>query len=91
MLPKLFSIGGYHYFFWSNEQGEPVHVHICKGKLKPYATKIWITRSGNCIVAHNRGRIPKHELSELIEVIQSHHLLIISMWKDYFDTIKYYV
>lgn len=34
-LPSLFLIGGYRVFFWSNEAGEPVHVHVRKGA--PYA------------------------------------------------------
>ena len=41
-LPSLFLIGGYRVFFWSNEAGEPVHVHVCKGTPSPDATKIWL-------------------------------------------------
>jgi hypothetical protein len=55
-LPSLFQIGSYRIFFWSNENNEPIHVHIGKGKPTPNATKIWITAAGGCIVANNSGK-----------------------------------
>lgn len=36
-LPKLFMVSGYTV---SNENGEPIHVHVSKGKPTPNATKI---------------------------------------------------
>lgn len=45
-LPKLFMVSGYTVYFWSNENDEPIHVHVAKGKPTPNATKIWLTRSG---------------------------------------------
>lgn len=38
-LPKLFMVSGYTVYFWSNENNEPLHVHIAKGKPTPNATK----------------------------------------------------
>ena len=29
-LPSLFKIHGYAVFFWSNENDEPIHVHVMK-------------------------------------------------------------
>jgi len=46
ILPSLFQIGGYKVFFWSNENNEPIHVHIAKGKPTSNATKVWITSLG---------------------------------------------
>lgn len=48
-LPSLFQIGGYKVFFWSNENNEPIHVHVGKGKPSSNATKIWITSAGGCM------------------------------------------
>ncbi|MGN0987043.1 MAG: DUF4160 domain-containing protein [Otoolea sp.] len=52
-LPSLFTVSGYKVYFWSNEFGEPIHVHISKGKPSQNATKVWLTRSGGCIMANN--------------------------------------
>ncbi len=57
-MPNLFTISGYKVFFWSNEVNEPIHVHVSKGQPTPNATKIWLTRSGGCIMV-----IRKNELS----------------------------
>ena len=91
-MPKLFRIGQYVVFFWSNESGEPIHVHIGIVNPSPNATKIWITKQGGCIVANNRSRIQKSDLDELLEVIQSCFFIICSEWKKHFnvDTIDFY-
>ena len=52
-MPQIFRIGPYIVYFWSNEEGEPIHVHVSKGRPTPNATKIWLTRTGGCIVASN--------------------------------------
>ncbi|WP_345788314.1 DUF4160 domain-containing protein [Desulfosporosinus orientis] len=31
-MPSLFLIGEYLVYFWSNENNEPIHVHVGKGK-----------------------------------------------------------
>ena len=91
-MPKLFRIGQYVVFFWSNENDEPVHVHIGIVDPSPNATKIWLTKSGGCIVAHNKYRIPQTDMTELLEVIQNNFFLICGKWKTHFnvETIKFY-
>lgn len=91
-MPSLFKIGGYTVFFWSNENGEPIHVHVIKGKPSPNSTKIWITSTGGCILANNNSRISQNELNDLMEVIQAQFFMICSKWKEHFniDTIKFY-
>lgn len=91
-MPSIFQIGGYKVFFWSNENNEPIHVHIAKGKPSSNATKIWITSSGGCIVVHNNSKIPLNELNELLEVISAQFFLICDLWKKHFviETIKFY-
>lgn len=54
-MPQLFKIGSYVIYFWINENDplEPVHVHITKVRPSANATKIWITRSGKCLLQNN--------------------------------------
>lgn len=33
------------------------------------STKIWLTKSGGCIVANNNSKIPNRDLSELLQTI----------------------
>lgn len=86
---------GYKIYFWSNENDEPIHVHISKGKLTQNSTKIWLTKAGGCIVANNKSKISEHELNKLLSIISKHYFLIISKWKEYYritniDEIKFY-
>jgi hypothetical protein len=91
-LPSLFQVGSYRVFFWSNENNEPIHVHIGKGKPSSNATKLWLTTKGGCIVANNNSKIPRHELLELQEVIAAQFFYIVGEWKEHFqvDTVKFY-
>ena len=38
----LYKLLGYTIYFWSGDAGEPVHVHVCKGRPTENATKIWV-------------------------------------------------
>ena len=70
-MPQILRIGPYSIYFWSNEGDplEPIHVHVAKGKPTPNATKIWLTKSGDCILASNGSKISNKELNELMEFI----------------------
>ena len=91
-LPNLFTVSGYKIYFWANENGEPIHVHISKGKPFPNSTKIWLTRRGGCILANNGSQIPRKELNTLMTFISAQFFLICTEWKKFFvtDEIKFY-
>ena len=92
ILPSLFMVSGYKVYFWSNENNDPIHVHVSKGKPTSNGTKIWLTRTGGCILASNGSGISKRELNELMEFISAQFFLICAEWKKFFliDDIKFY-
>lgn len=91
-MPSIFKIGSYTVFFWSNEAGEPIHVHIALGRASGNATKVWLTREGGCVLAHNGSHIPDRELNEMLDIIEAQFLRICAAWKAHFSTdiIKFY-
>ena len=93
-MPQVFKVGSYWVYFWSNKNKllEPIHVHVAKGKPTPNATKIWLTKSGGCILASNGSKISNKELNELMEFISAQFFLICAKWKQAFVTedIKFY-
>ena len=91
-MPSLFKVGSYLVFFWSNENNEPIHVHIGIGKPNSNSTKIWITSNGGCVVANNSSRIPQGDLTELLSIISAQFFFICSKWKEHFliDEIKFF-
>lgn len=83
-MPKLFMIGGYVIFFWSNENGEPIHVHVCKGKPNAGATKLWITKAGGCVMANNDSKIPAQDLNKIQEFVSAQSFVICRKWQEHF-------
>ena len=84
-MPKLYKFGRYSIFFWSNENNEPIHVHVCEGNAAANATKIWLTSRGGCIVAHNKSRIPNSDLLEITETVKTNFFFICNEWKKHFN------
>jgi hypothetical protein len=83
-MPKLFEYGEYIVYFWSNEEGEPVHVHVAVRRPSEHATKVWLTSSGGCVLASNDGRISSHDLDDLLEIIALNYDRICDRWRSAF-------
>lgn len=83
-MPQVIKLLGYIIYFWSNENGEPVHVHVCKGTPQPDATKIWLKKEGPEI-EHNRSKIPPKDMKVILEWLALNRETIVTMWYDYFS------
>lgn len=90
-MPRLSLFQGFAFFFWTAENGEPVHVYVAKGKPSSGATKIWLTRNGGCALANNGSRLTKRELANVMDFVMANHTDICKRWRDYFhgDTVFY--
>lgn len=82
-MPNIIELLGYKIFFWANENDEPIHVHITKGRPVANSTKIWLTKSGGCVLANNNSQIPKKDLSKLMDSITSNYFFIVAKWKEF--------
>lgn len=82
-MPQVIKLFGYTVYFWSREDGEPVHVHVCKGTPQPNATKIWLRKDGP-VLAHNNSRIPQKDLKHILEWLALNRDYIVARWYDYF-------
>ena len=82
-MPQVFVILGYIVYFWSNENDEPIHVHVCKGSPQKDATKVWITEDGP-VLEHNKSKIPKKDLKRILAWIAMNDELIIKKWQIHF-------
>lgn len=86
-MPKaLLDFLGYKFFFWSNENAEPPHVHVCKGKQTSNATKFWITGDG-IKLDHNKSQIPQNDLKKIARYILENRAEILAAWFDYFNSL----
>lgn len=91
-MPQIFKVGSYLIYFWSNENDplEPVHVHVAEGYPSENSTKIWITKSGKCLLSNNNSQIPARKLRVIMDVIEARHSDIENRWYSYFKKISYY-
>ena len=79
-LTNIFnSFYAYAFYFWANENMEPIHVHVAKGTQTPNATKFWITSDG-AELANNNGKIPDNELRQIRKYILLNRERIIAQW-----------
>lgn len=58
----------------------------------PNATKVWITKSGDCIVSNNNSRITENDLNKILKSIRYNFFYIVSEWKNFYgvEDVKYY-
>lgn len=90
-MPVYLRTVGYKVYFWSNEKDEPIHFHVTKGDPNENDTKIWVLSNGSFKLAHNKGKIPKKDLSRILSVVQNFYFDFIDFWKSYFsENIKFY-
>lgn len=90
-MPFMFNVDGYKIYFWANERGEPIHVHISRGKPTGNSTKVWLTSNGGVLLSKNSSRIPKKDLYKLMNFISANRVGIVAEWINYFGTVSYYM
>ena len=66
-----------------NENGEPIHIHVSKGKPSNNSTKFWIKRDG-IVLEHNKGNIPKSDLKKIQKYICANRAQIVNRWYEFF-------
>jgi hypothetical protein len=78
-MPKAMDdIEGFHFFFYSEENDEPLHVHVTKGGAD---AKFWI--SGEIQLAWNEGFKPP-QLRRILQLIEEHQNAIREAWRTHF-------
>lgn len=76
-MPTVFRVGGYRFFFFSNERTELPHIHV--QRAEQYA-KFWLTPVR---LAANHGYTSR-EITRLGELIEQHRDLLLEAWREHF-------
>ena len=76
-MPTVLRVGGYRFFFYSNEGSEPPHIHVQKAEqyAKFWLQPIQLAESIDCT---------SKELRQIQEIIQAHLGLILEAWHEHF-------
>lgn len=77
-MPTVIRIGSYRFFFYSNENGEPPHIHIQKDRM---LAKFWLTP----IVLASSTRFSSKELRKLESLVTENKKILLETWNEFFS------
>lgn len=84
-MPIITYIYGYQIYIWSNENNEPIHFHVAKGKRGANNTKFWILSKGEVVLdKHNSSRYNRRDMMKIERHMNTHLALVQSIvqeWK----------
>ncbi len=78
-MPNLLFINGLRFFFYSNENNEPVHVHVTKGDA---SGKVWLEPVIE--IAYLYG-FTNSEEKDIMKIIELHSADFKTKWHEYFS------
>jgi len=78
-MPTILRIGPYRLFFYSNEQGEPSHIHIQRDNM---LAKFWLTP----VALASSTTFSPRELRKLEEIVIENSGTLIEAWNEYFSS-----
>jgi hypothetical protein len=77
-MPTVLRVGRFRFFFFSNETQEPAHIHLKAGSDE---AKFWLAPIE---LAANYG-FNGRELRQIRDLIESHRVVLLEAWNDYFS------
>ncbi len=84
MTPIYIHAGGFSFGWFSNENGEPPHVHVFRGDDRNTSAKFWIREDGIGLV-HNKARLSQREPKQAASVILANRYRLLARWHSFFD------
>ncbi|MCG5511060.1 DUF4160 domain-containing protein [Ectothiorhodospira lacustris] len=78
-MPTVLRIGPYRFFFYSNESGEPAHIHIQQERM---LAKFWLQP----VALAGSTRFSPKELRKLEQLVIENRDTILEVWNGYFGS-----
>jgi hypothetical protein len=78
-MPTLLRLSGFRFFFYSNENNEPIHVHVNKADANG---KIWLEPAISVEYLIGFG---KSEEREILEIVDANRDNFKNKWNEYFS------
>ena len=78
-MPTVLRVGPYRFFFYSNENGEPPHIHIQRERM---LAKFWLQP----VVLASSTRFSPSELRRLEKLVDENRILFMETWNEYFGS-----
>lgn len=78
-MPTILRIGPYRFFFYSNEQGEPAHIHVQRDRM---LAKFWL----NPVLIAGSTRFSPRDLRKIEELVVENRDTLMESWNEYFSS-----
>ena len=78
-MPTILRIGSFRFFFYSNEHGEPAHIHIQRDRM---LAKFWL----HPVVLASSTRFSPHDLKKLTSLVKENEEIFLEAWNEYFSS-----
>lgn len=88
-MPTVFNYKGYKFYFWANENNEPIHIHVSQGNPGSNSTKFWILKNDRAELAFSNGEFGSKELKDIAKYVENNISLIKEAWFTFHRYIKY--
>lgn len=88
-MPTVFDYKGYKFYFWSNENNEPIHIHVSTGIPTSNSTKFWILKDDSVLLANNSNEFGSKELRKIQKYIENNISLIKDAWFSFHKYINF--
>lgn len=76
-MPNIKKIGGYRFFFYSNDGVEPPHVHVRRERC---TATFWLSP----VDLERSTRFAAHELNEIRRIVTRNREQFIEAWNEHF-------
>ena len=77
-MPTVLKIGPYRFFFYSNENGEPAHIHIQRERM---LAKFWLKP----VMLASSTRFSPQEIRKLEALVNDNKTTFLEAWNGYFS------
>jgi hypothetical protein len=78
-VPRIAVVGGYRFFFYSNERDEPPHIHVRRERK---LAKFWLDPVELASSKHFAG----HELREIMAIVVERQDEFLEAWNEHFGS-----
>ncbi|MFP4132833.1 MAG: DUF4160 domain-containing protein [Halothece sp.] len=75
-MPTVLREGSYRFFFYSNEKGEPPHIHVQRER---FLAKFWLQP----VLLANSKRFSSHELRIIQKMVEQKRDLFLEAWNEH--------
>lgn len=76
-MPTILRIGPYRFFFYSNENNEPAHIHVQRERA---LAKFWLEP----VALASSAGFPAQELTRLSRLVQENATTFVEAWNEFF-------